>query len=326
MRRRTVTGSSLLAGMLLGIAVVSGCSPAPVADSPPAASTDADASAAVAEVAPTAAAAPSASQAREAAPAPTPCGELDCMQYATAKEAFRAVLASSPAVVAVGEAHAQKGTEHIPTATKRFTQELLPLLSASKSDLVLELMVPDPKCKKATKKVERNVEKPVTNTQRESNKTEFQVMAEAAKAIGIRPHVLRPSCAQMKKVADAGDNGVLKMLSLIAYLSDDISRRILQRNEKQSVQKGVVLYGGAMHNDMAPREGRESFSFGPALAQHVEGSYVEIDLIVPEYIKDSDTWKSLPWHAHYDVKKLGARVTLFKTGPKSYTLIFPAHE
>lgn len=247
------------------------------------------------------------------------------MQYASAAEAFAVVLKGEPRIVAVGEAHAQKGTEHIPTATKRFTAELLPLLKASKSDVVLELMIPDPKCKKATEKVEKNVEKPVTNTQRTSNKTEFQKLAEAAKGMGMRPHVLRPTCAHLDEVAKAGDGGVLKMLSLIAYLSDDLTRRILERNDKTKVDKGVVLYGGAMHNDLKPREGREKWSFGPALHEHVGGSYVEIDLIVPEYIKDSETWRSLPWYAHYDAAKLGSKVTLFEVGPKSYVMIFPSH-
>jgi hypothetical protein len=303
--------------------LVAACSPSPIAEPPTGATGDAAvASAATSDVAnaPTAAA--------EVAPvdvAPKSCGELSCMQYASAKEAFAAVLASKPLIVAVGEAHAQKGTEHIATATTRFTAELLPMLKHDKSDLVLELMVPDPKCKKETKKVEKNVEKPVTNTQRTSNKTEFQKMAEAAKGMGMRPHVLRPTCAHLKEVADAGDEGVLKMLSLIAYLSDDMTKRILERNKKTSVARGVVLYGGAMHNDLVPRDGREKFSFGPELSKHVAGKYVEIDLIVPEYIKDNDTWKSLPWFEHYDVAKLGGRVTLFTTGPNSYTLIFPSH-
>ncbi len=261
-------------------------------------------------------------RAAPATAAPEPCGALSCTQYTTAKAAFATVLASRPAIVAVGEAHAQKGTEHIASATARFTADLLPLLRHDKSDLVLELMMPDPKCKKQTARVEKNVEKPVTKTQRAGNKTEFQKMAEAAKGMGVRPHVLRPSCAQLEQVANAGDDGVLKMLSLIANLSGDMTKRILQRNQKTSVSKGVVLYGGAMHNDLSPRDGRESFSFGPALSKHVNGRYVEIDLIVPEYIKDTDAWRAFPWYAHYDAAKLGSRVTLFETGPNSFTLIF----
>ncbi len=270
------------------------------------------------------AAPPVASSAPVADTRPVPCGALGCLQFGTAAQAFAAALASEPEVVAVGEAHAQKGTEHIATATARFTEALLPMLAESKSDLVLELIVPDPACKQTTAQVEKQVEKPVTESQASTNKSEFVVLAEKAQALGMRPHVLRPTCRELEEVAKAGDDAVLKTLSLIAFLSDDMARRILERNVKTSVDKGVVLYGGAMHNDLAPAEGRESFSFGPSLSKQVAGKYVEIDLIVPEYIKDNDTWRKLAWYPHYDVAKLGERTTLFATGPNSYTLIFAA--
>jgi hypothetical protein len=262
----------------------------------------------------------------QASTEPVACGALSCTQYASAREAFAATLVDTPLIVAVGEAHAQKGTEHIETATVRFTRDVLPMLAKQNSDLVLELMMPDPKCQRETAQVEKQVERPVTASQASSNKTEFQAMAEKAQEMGVRPHVLRPSCDELKVVADAGDDGVLKMLGLIAHLSDDLARRILARNEQQSIHKGVVLYGGAMHNDLSPVAGREAFSFGPQLAKSVNGRYVEVDLIVPEYIKDNDTWRALPWFAHYDRNKLQGRATLFTTGPKSYTLIFPASE
>lgn len=309
---------SLLALCLLGLTPVA-CSPAPspnplgqAVDGAPSGSTSA-----VAKAEPSA-------QPPVKKVAPVPCGALGCMQYESAAEAFGALLKDKPIIVAVGEAHAQKGTEHIATATTRFTDDMLPLLKAGASDLVLELMIPDAGCKKETAKVETNVEKPVTQSQASGNKTEFQTMAEKAKAMGIRPHVLRPTCEHMKRVADAGDEGVLKMLSLIAYLSDDIARRILARNLETSVDKGLVLYGGAMHNDLQPAEGRELFSFGPELSKHVAGRYVEIDLIVPEYIKDNDTWRKLAWFPHYDRDALGGKVTVFTTAPGSHTLIFAA--
>lgn len=309
---------SLLAVCLLGLTPVA-CSPAP-SPNPQGNASDAAPSAAPSEVA----RAPASAEPAAVHSEPVACGALGCMQYGSAAEAFKALLKNEPLIVAVGEAHAQKGTEHIPTATARFTKDLLPLLTEGASDLVLELMIPDPGCKKETAKVETNVEKPVTQSQASSNKTEFQTMAEKAKAMGVRPHVLRPTCEHLKRVADAGDEGVLKMLSLIAYLSDDIARRILARNAKTSVTKGLVLYGGAMHNDLTPAAGREEFSFGPELSKHVAGRYVEIDLIVPEYIKDNETWQKLAWFSHYDPTKLGDKVTVFATGPESYTLIFAA--
>jgi hypothetical protein len=59
------------------------------------------------------------------------------------------------------------------------------------------------------------------------------------------------------------------------------------------------------------------------MQSHTNGRYVALDLIVPEFIKDNDTWRSLPWYAHYDRARLGDHVTLFEVAPRSYVLVFP---
>ena len=243
--------------------------------------------------------------------------------FNNAAEAFAAVLASKPAIIAVGEAHAQKGTEHIDSSAHRFTNSLLPMISAESSDLIIELIVADRACKKATQQVAEATE-PVTKTQRNSNKSEYLVLAETAEKLGVRPHVLRPNCDQFKTVANAGDDKVLQMLTLIADLSVDIVSRIRRRNAAAKAKRGVViLYGGAMHNDLSPQDGREPFSFGPRLTQLVDGRYIEIDMIVPEFIRDSDTWRALEWYPHFKRDANPDKATLFNPRPGSYVLIFP---
>src|SRR6185312_10698213 len=76
-------------------------------------------------------------------PAPAPsqaamrCGTLECAQFASPTEAFLQTLlapggaddpARGPLVVAVGEAHAPKGAT-APSAARRFTSDILPLLA-----------------------------------------------------------------------------------------------------------------------------------------------------------------------------------------------------
>ena len=85
----------------------------------------------------------------------------------------------------------------------------------------------------------------------------------------------------------------------------------------------VVLYGGAMHNDMAPRPGREQWSFAKDLDRTAGGKLVELDLIVPEFIKDTDAWKSQLWYPAYDREAMGAATVLVEMGPRSYALVFP---
>jgi hypothetical protein len=135
--------------------------------------------------------------------------------------------------------------------------------------------------------------------------------------------VLRPSCEEYAVVANAGADGVMKMLSLIAFLTDDLVKRILKKNADAQSDKMVLAYGGAMHNDLEPREGREAWSYGPQLHKAVGERYVELDVFVPEYIKDSDSWKAFAWYPHYDVAVHGDKAALFRTGARSFVMIFP---
>jgi hypothetical protein len=266
---------------------------------------------------------PNTEPAKGTSPAGKPCGALSCRQFGSPTDALRLVLAQQPLVLGIGEAHAQRGSEGIRSATHRFTHDLLPILAPSSSDLVLELMIPDGTCKKAERQV-RDVQKGVVKRQASSNQDEFTKLGHKAKALQVRPHVLRPGCDEFKKVKAAGPDGIAQMLTMIANLSETLTRKILDRNARRKLSKAVILYGGALHNDLPAVRGREKWTFGPALDEATGGRYVALDLIVPEFIKDSDSWRSLPWYPHYDVAKLGQAAVLYQTGPRAFTLIFPA--
>jgi hypothetical protein len=204
------------------------------------------------------------------------------------------------------------------SATRRFTEELLPLLHGSSSDLVLELWVGSGQCGKVEAQVAEQ-QKPATTSQAAGNQNEFVTLAEHARRLGIRPHVLTPSCAQYARIARAGHDDIAVMLELIASLTRDQLLALVRAGARAP----IVAYGGALHNDAAPRRGREAWSFGPDLAKRLGDGYVELDLIVPEYVKDTDVWRSLPWYPHYDMARHGERAALFRTAPGAYALILP---
>ena len=265
-----------------------------------------------------------------AAPKPEPpappgavgCGALGCRLFDTPEAAFSAVLEGQPRVLAVGEAHAQKGTEGIASSTVRFKEQFLPVLKGRATDLILELMLPDPRCQTQTKAVAKR-QKPVTEPQAETNQDEFTTLARSALILKTKPHVLRPNCAELEEVLKAGDGDISVMLKMIARLTTALAKPLLDRNAALPDDKLLLLYGGALHNDLSPREGREEFSFGPELKAHSGGRYVELDLIVPEFIKDTESWRALPWYAHFDPQKAPEKTTLFNPSPGSYVLIFP---
>lgn len=241
--------------------------------------------------------------------------------FDSAELAFDAVLEAKPLVLAIGETHLQKDTAaNVVSSTKHFTEALLPKLRGRATDLVLELWVANGSCGKQEKQVAQQ-QKDVSATQARDNQNEFIALGDAAKKLGIAPHVLIPPCDEYARILDAGAGDVDAMLTMIARLTArDLSAWLAKHPDGDQM---VVAYGGAMHNDLSPRKGREAWSYGPAVAAKAKGRYVELDLIVPEMIKDTDAWRAQPWYSSYDGEKQGKKALLFGVAPGAYALVFP---
>jgi hypothetical protein len=259
-----------------------------------------------------------------ASKAPVACGELGCRLFDSPEEAFLEVLKNQPRVIGIGETHAQKGSEGLPSTTRRFTEKLLPALAGQASDLVLELWVTDGSCGKKTEQKVATQQKEVTEKQANTNQNEFVTLGEKAVSLGIKPHVLRPGCDDYERIVKAGPDGVVLMLSMITRLTSQKVKDLLKRNESAGSPKTVVAYGGAMHNDLSPKAGREEWSYGPEMAALMPGKYVEVDLIVPQYIQDNPSWQALEWLPHFNKDKHPDKTTLYQPKPNSYVIIFPS--
>ncbi|EYF01600.1 hypothetical protein [Chondromyces apiculatus] len=295
--------------------------PVPVAAAPEASASQASGAVATAGAAPSAAPTSAAAVAPAATPGPASCGALGCLLFDTPVQAFSRVLESSPRVLAVGESHAQQGNEGVASATKRFTESFLPLLSGKASDLIVELWAVDPSCNKQKVAKVQEEQKAVTQSQAQGNQSEFVTLGHEAKRLGVVPDILRPSCAEYDAILKAGQGSIDQMLEMIARLTAAKAKALLARESMAG--KMVVAYGGALHNDLAPGPGRERWSFGPELQAHTGGKYVELDIIVREFIKDTDSWKALPWYAHFKRDENPDKAILFNPAPGSYVLIFP---
>jgi hypothetical protein len=260
----------------------------------------------------------------------TPCGgdgpggaAIGCAQFDSPREAMQAALAGDAKVVAIGEAHAPRGAT-APSAAKRFTDDLLPLLVGRASDLLVELMMPPKGCADAAAEV-RQKQAPATSQQAPTNQNEYVAMGDRAHALGIVPDMLRPSCADMDGVRDAGDDAIEASLEMIARLSTAQAEKLLDRDARSEADRGkaVVVYGGMLHNDLDPPPERAKWSYATALDAKTGGKLVAIDLVVPEFIVDDATWRGLPWFSRYDRARLGAKTTLLRVNEKSYVLVFP---
>lgn len=249
------------------------------------------------------------------------------MQYEAPSDALVAVLAQHPLVLAVGEAHALEGAT-APSAAKRFANEMLPALRGRASDLLVELMMPPKGCTVETAQA-RAQQTPITSRQAAGDQGDYVSMGETARALGIVPDMLRPSCADMMAIGAAADGVVDVSLRTIARLTALQAERLVARDAQSETDRNkmVVIYGGALHNELPPPAGpslqNPAWSYAPALDAAAGGRLIALDIVVPEFIGDDSTWRSLAWWSHYDRRVLGGKVTLFRTGTRSFTLVLP---
>ncbi len=171
----------------------------------------------------------------------------------------------------------------------------------------------------------REKQAPATSRQAETNQNEYVAMGERARALGIVPDMLRPTCTDLDGVRREGVDPIAASLELIARLSTVQAETLIDRDARSDADRGkmVVVYGGMLHNDLAPRGEAARWSYAPEVATHTGGRFVAVDLVVPEFIGDDETWRSLAWWRYYDRHTLGRRATLFRTSDGSFVIVFP---
>jgi hypothetical protein len=234
------------------------------------------------------------------------------------------VLAAQPRVLGIGESHAQKGSEAIESATRRFAELLLPQLCGRTHAMVLEVWLPRNDCgDKRVEQVEKK-QKPATATQSKSNKNEYVALGYSAKRFGIEPSALVPTCDEYQSILDAGPDSIERMLTLIGSKTAERIGEELERAPTPEQWPAVIAYGGALHNDAEPTSDHADFSYGPRLLAETNGRYIELDLIVREYVKDSEIWQKQPYYRALRKNPVAHKTLLYQWGEHSFGLVFAA--
>jgi hypothetical protein len=231
------------------------------------------------------------------------------------EEALASIVQKRPRVIAFGEYHEVKGAPKVPSAIARFTERLLPRVAAIASEIVVETWVTEGNCGKQEEKV---VEQVAETTKRpETTEDEIVTMLKRAKASGLAPNILTVTCKEYRALLD--DAGELDLVRLLRAITVLLARKTTERLRETPGDHAVLIYGGALHNDVYPRKELRQFSFASELERTTRGRYLEVDLYVPEYIELDKQIAAEPWFKQIAPDK----TTLVKRGANSYILVFP---
>ena len=245
-----------------------------------------------------------------------------CASFRSPAAAFGAVLARHPVILAVGEYHEVRGAPKVPSAIHRFTTELLPRLKGIATSLIVETWMLSGRCGE----VERRAVAAVDETTQRPQSTEDEVtsLLYASHALGLKNHTLLLGCEDYRAmVDDAGSLDAEASLLLVERKVRAKAGEVQERGEGGVPGRLLVLYGGALHNDLMPLEAYRAFSFGPALARQTDGPVVELDLLVPEYVESDDDLQKEPWFAAALALSSAGRTVLVNPAPGVYRLLFP---
>ena len=140
--------------------------------------------------------------------------------------------------------------------------------------------------------------------------------------------ILEVGCDDYKQLLGAGKVDYARLLGMITkHLRGKAERLVKLRTKKPAAAKKrgrprrlVVVYGGALHNDLYPYDDLKDFTFGQALKQRTGGRYVEVDLYVPEYVEKD---KNLAKERWFPLLRLASPrgVVLIERGVGSYILL-----
>lgn len=240
----------------------------------------------------------------------------------SAAAALEAPLTGAAGVVAFGEVHQDEAGAGTRSALARFTDEIFPALEARASHLIVETWMTTGKCGEAEERVTTDVAR--TTERPAETESEIVRLLRRAKEGGVAPHVLSVSCAEYETLHGKGGVDYDKLLKLTERHLETAIRQALYL--PRSAQRPLVLvYGGALHNDLHPARTLAPYAFGQAIHSMLKGDYREVDLYVPEFIDRLPAVKGERW---YDVwrgaaAKDATSVIALPRSARSTIVVFP---
>jgi hypothetical protein len=245
-------------------------------------------------------------------PAPLPAHR----RLAGAAELVEHIGQRGPRILGVGELHQQLDGPQGPAAIAWFTDQLLPLLAPTATDLVIETWVFEGGCG-AQEEVVVEVLPEATNRPPETEDAIVR-LARVARELGVTPHALDLSCDDYDAVV--GPDGEIVHEALLRVMTRELGAMAAQGLATPDAT--VILYGGAVHNDLHPRPALADYSYATALAGE---SYLELDLYPPAMAAAQAGFAEEAWYPL--IPQAGPEhLVLYEREPKSLLVLLPSGE
>jgi hypothetical protein len=246
-----------------------------------------------------------------------PIDEIPHSVHPDTASAMREIIGNTPGtrVYAVGEYHPTRDSvaQHSPLA--RFTSEIIELLEPRAKHIVVEAWL-DATCG-SRDGVAAQVQR--ATGRRAAQPSDVTALVEGAESLHIQAHSLPMTCIEQSAMLDVrGRVDFLRLLETITEKLHDVTRQLVFDGET------VIVYGGALHNDLYPRWPLEDLSYAHGLRAELGGvGVLELDLVVPEIIANMSGVRQEPWFPLIGLASPD-RVTVWERGPDSYVVILPA--
>ena len=146
-------------------------------------------------------------------------------------------------------------------------------------------------------------------------------MLKRGSDLGLEPHILEVECDDYAELLDRdGEIDNERLLALVTRLLLEKALALAAREQPRG--RAVVLYGGALHNELEPQADLARFSFAPRLQAALGGRYLQVTLLVPEIVEADATARDEPW---FDCLALAGadRALLLERSPSARFLVFP---
>jgi hypothetical protein len=247
-----------------------------------------------------------------------PLDDIDYRVYPSTGAAIAAILeeVARPRVYAVGEYHPTRGSAVRRSPLARFTDEVMELLEPRAQHLVIESWPLDACAGDSAASVGAQVAAAIQRPA--STASELARLVAVGQRHRLATHSLAMTCIEQSAMLDA--RGQVDFLRLLEMITDKLRETTLRLAAEGP---GVIVYGGALHNDLYPRYGLAELSYATGVSRELGGGVLEIDLVVPDLVAPLAMIRAEPW---YPLLGLASpeRVVVWARGPDSYIVMLPA--